>query len=414
MRPDLLPEFLAAQRLHAGPFGVHIEVFATLLVGRGYARSTTKEHVRLVADLGRWLGQKQLDASDLDERRVAQFLQHRQRRGRMPRSNGATLRVLLELLRGAGVLRPATPKAEGPIEQIEHVFAQYLAQERGLSAASEANYLPIVRRLLSWRFGTGRPLRLDQLCSEDIGRFVVREVRTVSPGRAKLIVTALRAFLRWLHLRGDTSTDLAGSVPRVADWRLTTLPKSITPEQVEHLLKQSNRRTVVGQRDYAILLLLARLGLRAGEVVAMELDDLDWETGELLVRGKGGRHARLPLPHDVGVAIATYLRYGRPNCSTRRVFVRARAPRLGFANSIAISTIVARALTRAGLDPLRKGAHLLRHTLACTMLRHGASLSEIGEILRHRSPDTTAIYAKVDLAALRALAPTWPQTAGDV
>jgi len=202
-------------------------------------------------------------------------------------------------------------------------------------------------------------------------------------------------------------------VPRVADWRLATLPKSITSDQVERLLEACDRRNAVGRRDYAILLMLARLGLRAGEIVAMDLEDLDWDTGELVVRGKGGRRDRLPLPRDVGAAVAAYLRLGRPTCSTRRVFIRMRAPLRGFANSIAICTIVERALTRAELDPPRKGAHLLRHTLACTMLRGGASLAEIGEILRHRSPDTTAIYAKVDVTALRALAPAWPRSAGD-
>jgi site-specific recombinase XerD len=411
MTPEFLPEFLVAQRSRAGSLGDHIMTFAKLLADKGYATSTTKEHLRLVADLGRWLGRRELRAVDLDERGIVRFLQHRRRRGRLPRSNGATLRVLLGLLRDGGVVRPVVPAAEGLIDQIERAFAQYLVQERGLSGASRANYIPVVRRLLTQRFGTGS-VKLDVLGPEDVTRFVVHEARTLSPGRVKLTVTALRGFLGWLHRRGDTRTDLGGVVPRVADWRLATLPKSIGAEQVERLLKACDRRSIVGQRDYAILLLLARLGLRAGEVVAMELDDLDWEVGEVVVRGKGGRRDRLPLPRDVGAAVATYLRSGRPSCSTRRVFVRARAPRQGFANSIAICTIVERALTRAGLNPPRKGAHLLRHTLACTMLRRGASLAEIGEILRHRSPDTTAIYAKVDVAALRALAPAWPRSTG--
>ena len=410
--PESLPEFLVAQRLRAGSLGDHIVTFATLLADRGYATSTTKELLRLVADLGHWLERRQRRAEDLDERGIVQFLQHRRRRGRMPRSNGGTLRVLLGLLRDAGVVRPLAPAALSPIDRIEHAFVQYLVQERGVGAAARANYVPVARRLLSRRFGKG-PVKLRTLCPEDVTQFVLREVRTLSPARAKLTMTALRSFLRWLHQRGDTPTDLGGVVPRVADWRLATLPKSIPSEQVERLLEACDRESVVGQRDHAILLMLARLGLRAGEVVAMELDDLDWETGELVVRGKGGRRDRLPLPRDVGAAVAAYLHRGRPTCSTRRVFVRARAPLRGFANSIAICTIVERALTRAGLDPPRKGAHLLRHTLACTMLRGGASLAEIGEILRHRSPDTTALYAKVDVTALRALAPAWPRSAGD-
>lgn len=410
--PESLPEFLVAQRLRAGSLGDHIVTFATLLADRGYATSSTKEFLRLVADLGHWLARRQLRAEDLDERGIVQFLRHRRRRGRMARSNGATLRALLGLLRDIGVVRPVAPAAESALDRIEHAFDQYLLQERGVGAAGRANYVPVVRRLLSRRFGT-RAVKLGTLGPEDVTQFVVHEVRTLGPARAKLTMTALRSFLRWLHQRGDTPTNLGGVVPRVADWRLATLPKSIASEQVERVLKACNRESIVGRRDYAILLVLARLGLRAGEVVAMDLDDVDWEAGELVVRGKGGRRDRLPLPRDVGAAVAAYLRRGRPICSTRRVFVRARAPLRGFANSIAICTIVERALTRAGLNPPRKGAHLLRHSLACTMLRRGASLAEIGEILRHRSPDTTAIYAKVDVAALRALAPAWPGSAGD-
>jgi len=200
-------------------------------------------------------------------------------------------------------------------------------------------------------------------------------------------------------------------VPTVADWRLSTLPKSLAPEQVARLLKSCDQRTVTGQRDYTILLLLARLGLRAGEVVAMTLEDLDWEAGELTVRDKGGRQDRLPLPHDVGAALATYLRQGRPRCLTRRVFVRMAAPRRGFASSVAICGIMQRALARARLHPPRKGAHLLRHSLATQMLQRGASLPEIGEVLRHELAQTTEIYAKVDFTALRALAQPWPRGA---
>jgi site-specific recombinase XerD len=416
MTPDCLSEFLAAQRLRAGALGDQVCVFGTTLADRGYTPSTMREQVRLVADFGRWLERHHLSAAQLDEARTVQFLAHRRRRGRKARSNAAALWLLLEILRDVDVIRrPPTLDADldvSPIGRVEREFARYLVEERGLSASTRVNYVPVVRRLLSRRFNTG-PIKLADLRPEDITRFVVHEARTMSPGRMKVIVPGLRAFLRWSHQWGETETALVGCVPRVADWRLTTLPKSIAPEQVEHMLRRCDRTTATGRRDYAILLLLARLGLRAGEVVAMELDDLDWEAGALVVRGKGGRHDRLPLPRDVGAALAAYLQHGRPGCSTRRVFIRARAPRQGFANSIAICTIVKRALDRAGLEPPRKGAHLLRHSLACTMLRRGASLAEIGEVLRHRSSNTTAIYAKVDVATLRALAPAWPKPAGD-
>lgn len=226
------------------------------------------------------------------------------------------------------------------------------------------------------------------------------------------MVTALRSFFGFLRQRGDITSDLAGAIPTVANWRLTGLPLSLAPEQVEALLASCDQHTAIGQRDYAILLLLARLGLRAGEVVALTLDDIDWDTGTLTVRGKGGRQERLPLPQDVGEAMTNYLRQNRPHCALRRVFIRLHAPHCGFSSSSAIDDVVRRALVRTGLNPDHKGAHLLRHSLATRLLGSGASLEEIGQLLRHANPQTTEIYAKVDLRALRALAQPWP--GGDV
>jgi len=260
------------------------------------------------------------------------------------------------------------------------------------------------------RIGTGS-VDLKNLCASDVTEFIAHEARSRS-GHMQVIVPAMRLFLRWLYQRGETRTDLAGCVPAVANWSLATIPKALPSNETARLLRSCNRATATGRRDYSLLLLLARLGLRAGEVVALQLDDLDWERGEIVVRGKGKRQDRLPLPRDVGAALAAYLRYGRPSCPTRRVFVRARAPYQPFSSSVAICNVVERGFKRAGLEPSRKGAHALRHGLACMMLRHGASLPEIGQILRHRNLDTTAIYAKVDLRALRGLAPAWPASAG--
>jgi site-specific recombinase XerD len=318
------------------------------------------------------------------------------------------LRTLLQHLRQIGVIPAPTPAIDATeLSRVAQRFGGYLAQERGLSSATVINYLPEVRRFLSWRFAAGA-IHLGELRVPDVTRFVSRHAHAFSPGRVKLILTALRSFFRFLRLRGDTALDLASSVLSVADWRLARVPQWIPAAQVKEILHHCDRQTRVGQRDYTIVLLLARLGLRAGEVVGLTLDDIDWEAGTLLVRGKGGRQDRLPLPRDVGQAVATYLRQGRPPCGSRRVFICARAPRHGFTSSVAVCTIVRRALARAGLHPPSTGAHLFRHTLATEMLRRGASLAEIGEILRHRHPDTTAIYAKVDLRALRAVAPPWP------
>ena len=192
------------------------------------------------------------------------------------------------------------------------------------------------------------------------------------------------------------------------DWRLSGLPKVLAPQQVEAMLGTCDRTTPIGRRDHAIVLLLARLALRAGEVVVMTLDDVDWNKSVVIVTGKGQKREGLPLPHDVGEALAGYLREGRPRCSTRRLFVRSRAPHVGFSSSMAVCNVVQRALKRAGIESAFKGAHLLRHSLATRMLRHGVSLEDIGQILRHRHPETTQIYAKLDLEALRGLAPVWP------
>ena len=244
--------------------------------------------------------------------------------------------------------------------------------------------------------------------ASDVTRFVVQQAQRLGPGRTKLLVTALRSLLRFLHLTGRTRTDLARCVPRVADWRHAHLPKYIPAADVQRLLRSCDLRRAAGRRDHAVLLLIARLGLRACEVVRLTLDDLDWKAGEVLVRGKGSRLDRLPLPREVGDALVTYLRDARPCGVSRHVFLCARAPRRGFSNSSTVSTIVRRAIERAGLQPPGMGAHLLRHSLATTLLRRGAPLAEIGSLLRHRSPDTTALYAKVDLASLRELALPWP------
>jgi integrase/recombinase XerD len=406
-------EFVAAQRARGGALRDHVEAFTVALVSRGYAGSTVKEHVRLAADLGRWLKSEGKLVVNIDERIGAQFLAHLRRCGRAERSHGTAVQLLLRLLRESGAVR--VPRVVEPprdsVSEVVHSFERHLAEERGLHPSTRRIYLRIARRFLSGQLNRG-PRRPGELRPDHVTRFVTDEAR-VRPMSAKLVGPALRVLLRWLHQRGDTRTCLAGCVPPVANWRLSTLPKSLPAEQVESLLQCCDRRSIVGLRDYAILSLLARLGLRAGEVVAMELEDLRWERGELLVRSKGGRQDGLPLPREVGSALAAYLRHGRPRCSTRRVFVRARAPHQGFLSSVAICNVVERAMKRAGLKPPRKGAHTLRHALACNMLRHGASLAEIGQILRHRSPDTTAIYAKVDLVSLRALAPEWPKWAGE-
>lgn len=404
MTDDLVSGPPFGQHWHYGPLAPHVDAFARRLSELGYARFTRREKLRVVADFGRWLERRGRVVADVDEHILVEYLERRRRR-----SNSTTLGDLVEALRSAGVLpRPAPATVECPRERVVLEFARYLVEERALSQASLDNSLPFVRSFLAHRF-RARPIVLGDLRAPDVTRFLLRRVHTVGASRAKLMVGALRSFFRFLRWRGDIAIDLASTVPRVADWRLSSLPKSLPAGDVERLLMSCPRATLTGQRDYTLLLLLARLGLRAGEVVALTLDDVDWDAGELKVRGKGGREDRLPIPRDVGRAMATYLRQGRPrDCVTRQFFVRRKAPLRGFASSVAVSTIVKRALERAGIDSPHKGAHLLRHSLATEMLRRGAPLAEIGEVLRHRLVDTTAIYAKVDLVALRTLAEPWP------
>jgi site-specific recombinase XerD len=309
------------------------------------------------------------------------------------------------------ILRPdSTGVTAAPPTAIEIAlgqFQQYLRQERSLSEATVINYTPVVRSFLAERFPKGA-VHCQQITAADITAFVQRQATLVKSKRAPLVVTALRSFLRYLFYRGIVAVDLATCVPTIATWSLSKVPRFLAREQIQKILGSCDKETAIGKRDYALLLLLARLGLRAGEVVALTLDDFDWEAGLVTVRGKGKRVAQMPLPSEVGAAIADYLSTGRPPCSSRRVFIRGKAPLTGFANSVAICSLVDRALERAEVESEYRGSHVFRHSLATGMLNHGASLDEIGDLLRHRRPDTTRIYAKVDLVSLRSIALPWP------
>lgn len=393
--------------LHVGPLGSYIDGFAALLSERGYTKPSVTKRNLLVAKFNRWLRRRKIKINELNEHKVNRFLRQQITKDHVRSGNAATLRMLLQYLRERGIISTPTPKIDNSaLKYIEHAYVQYLIQERRLAQSTLSTYLRWGRRFLSKRFGTS-PIRLKKLRLPDITRFILRYMHTVSCSEAKSMVAALRSFLRFLYLRGDIATDLATAIPAIANRRFATLPEFLSAKQVERILQSCDQNTIIGQRNYAILLLLARLGLRAGEVVAMTLDDINWESGTLIIRGKGSRQDRLPLPQDVGKTLATYLCNGRPYCSTRRVFVCMRAPRRAFASSVAISTLVRRAIERAGLHPKHKGAHLLRHSLATQMLNSGSSLAEIGEILRHCHLNTTQIYAKVDLAGLRTITQPW-------
>jgi len=408
MFTQFLPEPEKFQNLKFGPLSCHIPAFTSSLYEQGYASTSIHVKMMVVRNFSRWIKKRQLMICELDQWAISDFFEEHPRAGYVRRGDLSTLRSLLEWLRDAGITPKLLPEVDdSKLHGIECDFEQYLEKERGLSQPTLRNYLPVIRCFLSERFGSDS-IVLSELCASNIIQFVLRHARTISCRNAQLMTSALRGFLRFLFFRGNINCDLAACVPTVADWRLSELPKSLEPEKVEHLLQNCDQSTAIGKRDYAILLLLARVGLRAGEIVAMTLDDINWEAGVVTIRGKGSRRDQLPIPQDVGKALATYLRHGRLPCATRRVFIRAKAPRQGFSGSAAIDNIVRRALKRAHLDPIRKGAHLLRHSLATKMLGQGARLAEIGEVLRHSTTNTTQIYAKVDLAALSELAQPWP------
>jgi len=395
-------------RMHQGPLGAYVDAFAQQLIGEGYAKASCRYALQLMADLGRWLRRRRITAQQLTSEHLGRYLQYRRRCGRHRSGDAAIVRRLFSLLRDNGIVAQGPPIERTPAERLEEQFRLYLEQERRLAPATVFHYLVFVRRFLTDCLANGE-LQLDALGAAAVVGFVQREAaRLHHPKRAKLMTAALRSFLQYAHYAGLISIDLRSSVPTVAGWSMASLPRALSSAEVQRLLAHCDRHTPVGRRNWAILLLLARLGLRAGEVVALALEDLDWAVGELRVRAYAGDWDRLPIPQDVGAALVDYLRHSRAPCSSRRVFVRMRAPHRGFASSAAISCIVRRALARAGLDPPHKGAHLLRHSVATQMLRQGASLAEIGELLRHRSPQTTMIYAKVDLDLLRPLALPWP------
>jgi site-specific recombinase XerD len=400
-------QHLAAVDAQPQQWAEQLNTYIKLVQGQGYAIASIQSQVYLIKRFLAWL--RSHAEIPLDEVGIQRFLQSL-RNAHLTRAGTTALYRFLQMLREQDVV-PA--KKEPPLSEQQLLikdYERYLLEERGLVPATVAYNARFAEQFLSALPAKCRkpPLSFSELCAADVTDFVRRQSHKLSSGRAQLLCTGLRSFLRFLLHQGRIRTDLAVCVPTVARWSFSTLPKFLPASTVETVLARNHRRNPIGRRDYAILLLLARLGLRACEVGALNLEDIDWENGRITIRAKGGRWNQLPLPSDVGDALASYLRHGRPRCSCRRVFIRNRPPLAGFTSSEAISAVVKHALRRAGVTSARKGAHLFRHSLATSMIRRGASLDEIGELLRHRSPNTTTIYAKVDLPALRPLALPWP------
>jgi site-specific recombinase XerD len=393
-----------------GPLAPYIASFTQSLGDQGFAPESARSKTRLAADFSHWLKKIAVVLPAVTDEHIARYLRYRSHHRRPRSSDGFVLKQLLDLLRQQGALEeaPTVPIKVTPIQQLLDKYTVYLQRERALSVESIDIYVPFARGFLTACFRDEGKIPLTSLRAADVVAFVQERVKCLHLARAKMMIVALRSFLRYLRYRGAVKLDLAAAVPTVANWSMASIPRAISVEHARAALASCNRQTAVGCRDYAILLLLARLGLRAGEIVALQLDDIDWDNGSLNVHGKAGKGCSMPLPADVGEAIADYLQKGRPRSTSRSVFLRSVAPVRELQRQEAIGSIVAHALARAGVDTPHKGAHQFRHRLACDLLRQGASLAEIGELLRHRHPETTAIYAKVDIAALRTLGLSWP------
>lgn len=391
-------------RLRQGPLGGYMDRYADWLAEQGFCRVNARLQLAQISDFSSWLGKQGLTLVKVQPATIDSFLEDRQRRVK-PHAERSTLQRFLRLVKPEACPEASPPPTASQV--LLQDFRRHFLEERGAAQVSYFTFQPILQQFLSDCFPDGI---IDCTCltAKEVIRFVRHHARRHSPGRAKVVVTALRVFLRYLRQRGDITSDLAASVPRVAMWSGSTIPKFLAPDQVRQVLAQCDRNRVLGRRNYAILLLLCRLGFRADEIVRLTLDSIDWEKGCIAFRGKGGHWAQMPLPTDVGEAIVGYLQRGRPPSVCRRLFLRHVAPKAGFANSGAIASLVRRAIIRAGINSPRKGSHLFRHSLATRMINEGSSLSEIAELLRHQSIDTTNLYAKVDVHALRSIALPWP------
>ena len=405
---------IVSERSRKSVLAAHVKTFMSVVSDLGYSPSTIQTQLKLLKSLMRWVEENHVVASIIDEGITDRFLFESGRKGAIRRGDNRTLHRFLDHLRIEGAIpHPKPTYNDSPLTHLKSWYKDYLLKERGLSMVTGSRYWPYIQRFLFERFGNN-PMRFCEVCPQDIDRFLLSHAHHRTAKAAQLMVSAMRSFLRFLFRYGETKCDLSTAVPTIAAWRLSDVPKYIKPEEIESLLESCDRTTSVGRRNYSILLLIARLGLRAGEVVSLELGDINWRTAELTIRGKGQFRDRLPIPQSVGEALAIYLKTDRPKCSTRRVFVRMRAPYRGFKDSSTVSTIVRRTVERSGLITPTKGAHLLRHSLATGMLRNGASMVEIGELLRHRSPNSTEIYAKVDIEGLRSIVRIWPGKEGAI
>jgi len=405
---DFLNGSWTVRDLRAGPFRDWIDLYAARLRKDGYSTVTARYSVRIVNCFIQWLIRHRFDRGDISDQLADRFFRDKDRGCGLRGGDPAAIGRLLEVLRETGIAARAAPRLLSPADQILERYSAYLDHRLGLNARSCAAYIKFTRPFLRDMSITD-PDDFARLTTADVLRYVERRARDASAATAVAMCSRLRSFLRYLHVEGLIAHDLAACVPSVKKWRFTALPTYLSTAQLELVLQCCDRSTASGRRDYAVLLLLSRLGLRAQEVATLMLDDIDWRAGHFRIQGKGRQPAIMPLPPDVGAAIAAYLQSGRPVSVHRQLFLKAYPPHLGFPPATGIRDIAARALRRAGIgDIAHRGSHIFRHSLATELLGSGAALTQISQILRHRDHNTTRIYAKVDLASLRTLSLPWP------
>jgi site-specific recombinase XerD len=394
---------MSGTRRKPGRMGPFVFGFQTSLSEQGYSVLAVRNMLKDVGALGRWMQERDLQPSQLAAAVIAEFRSDRLAVGRRKIPSVKSFEPLVRFLRAEGVLGEP-PQPESPVEQLLLDYRRWLVAERGLAESTVIRYENLARRFLQLHW-VGDRVEAAALTGTEVVAFLLRESERVSVGSAKGRVAELRSLLTFLFVRGLTPRLLTTAVPPVAGWRETGIPKALPAGHVQLLLDSCDRGDPDQARDYAILMLVARLGLRSIEVARLQLGDIDWRGGRIVVRGKASREDGMPLPIDVGRALAEYLADVRPQTALRSVFVSCKAPRRGIRPDL-VSDVTRRACDRAGLP--RVGAHRLRHTLATDMLRRGVKLVDIGQVLRHRDLATTALYAKVDVATLRSIALPWP------
>ncbi len=389
------------------PLAPYADGFRSELATLGYTAGSIEFEVWIMSLVSRWLCAQEISAEYLNSERAQWFLDARRASGHKRIVSKKALAPLLGYLRSQGVVPPPEVMvSQTPADQLLDSYQRFLVEKRGLAPRSVPDYMSLARKFLKDALRrTEDPAELQAMTGPDITAFLLSETSRLTVGAANNTVNWLRSFLRFLHVERLVARDLAVAVPPVATWREARLPATLTHAEVAALLDSCDRSHPTGLRDFAMLIVLARLGLRASEVAGLELGDIDWRAGELVIRSKGRRLDPLPLPVDVGEALVAYLRDGRPRVQSRNVFITRHAP-LRAIGRASVTNAVGRACERVGVP--RVGAHRLRHALATEMLRRGATLPEIGQVLRHRDLATTAVYAKVDRLALASVVQPWP------